>query len=105
MEVPIGGIQQSLLSSLKRSLNPCFSGSSYRSFEEDRLFFAISSLNPCFSGSSYRRGFDESYSTRLVKVLILVLVEVPIGEGLQESERGEAMQVLILVLVEVPIGV
>ena len=37
-------------------------------------------------------------------VLILVLVEVPIGETDQKTQQTKKQQVLILVLVEVPIG-
>ena len=40
------------------------------------------SLNPCFSGSSYRRGLYIPMSIISMLVLILVLVEVPIGANL-----------------------
>ena len=63
----------------RSSLNPCFSGSSYRSVFGEITNFTIS-LNPCFSGSSYRRMAFIPCATDMQKVLILVLVEVPIGE-------------------------
>ena len=59
-------------------------------------------LNPCFSGSSYRSVLARRQRAT-PKVLILVLVEVPIGaEDTMAAFMRDA--VLILVLVEVPIG-
>ena len=60
-------------------------------------------LNPCFSGSSYRSIGQWAYSEKGALVLILVLVEVPIG-AFTEVEQLPKDLVLILVLVEVPIG-
>ena len=44
-------------------------------------------------------------SGQIFEVLILVLVEVPIGELMRQISGKPVIQVLILVLVEVPIGV
>ena len=80
MEVPIGGIGTAF----------CLVG--------------LCCLNPCFSGSSYRSAAKTYQNLKTYKqVLILVLVEVPIG-GLATIPSFRKANVLILVLVEVPIG-
>ena len=65
----------------EKGLNPCFSGSWFGSFtlalsfEEERQC-----LNPCFSGSWFGSVNKLLLKWQRVRVLILVLVEVGLGE-------------------------
>ena len=65
--------------------------------------FGLQGLNPCFSGRTYRRSMSRTEPNTISGVLILVLVEEPIGVNIYEILKKNYI-VLILVLVEEPIG-
>ena len=72
--------QKQYMTSNKHSLNPCFSGGwSRRVMAHGEIVREGNSLNPCFSGGWSRRWWRKGYVTRMVKVLILVLVEDGLG--------------------------
>ena len=80
-----------------RSLNPCFNGRYSQSLIKSKKV-EISSLNPCSNGR-YSQSNYKPFSTRLVMVLILVLMEDTLRVD-QSIYNILVFNVLILVLME-----
>gem|GEM_PF-3036222 len=64
----------------------------------------FNSLNPCFNGCANRPFTMIITTAKNAKVLILVLMDVPIGPHFSPNLNGQYINVLILVLMDVPIG-
>ena len=64
------------------SLNPCFSGNRFGSFRDSLpvIINGEESLNPCFSGNRFGSTADIMFHDGTLIVLILVLVEIGLGD-------------------------
>ena len=78
VEHTLGGGPFELAQRIKKSLNPCFSGTYSRSICNLYHSWCIRRLNPCFSGT-YSRRYDCPLHIHGHNVLILVLVEHTLG--------------------------
>ena len=103
MDVPLGLFFGTFFGLFVVSLNPCYSGCASRlmlSIMYQNLKF---SLNPCYSGCASRLRKFLKQCTPSAKVLILVIVDVPLG-CTNVYVMIVLMYDLIIVILDLPLG-
>ena len=105
MEIGLGVCTYQSCRCSYHGLNPCFSGNRFGRFTDVNDSGDEIGLNPCFSGNRFgsKKG-SEGAMVVYSDVLILVLVEIGLGEGIKSNAINWRF-VLILVLVEIGLGV